>query len=59
MNVRKSIPNRSVHAYHKIYVVWGRKPEAKEKILSKTPDETLSEIDTASSVNSEPVESVK
>ncbi|KAG4033730.1 hypothetical protein MFRU_004g02330 [Monilinia fructicola] len=59
VNVRKSIPNRSVHAYHKIYVVWGRKPEAKEKRLSKTPDETLSEIDTASSVNSEPVESVK
>ena len=27
INVRKAIQDRRVHAYHKIYVVWGRKPE--------------------------------
>ncbi|KAF2459535.1 S-adenosyl-L-methionine-dependent methyltransferase [Lineolata rhizophorae] len=27
VNVRKAISDRNVHAYHKIYVVWGRKPE--------------------------------
>ena len=27
MNIRKSISYRSVHAYHKVYVVWGRKPD--------------------------------
>ncbi|KAF2835896.1 S-adenosyl-L-methionine-dependent methyltransferase, partial [Patellaria atrata CBS 101060] len=26
VNVRKSLSDRSVHAYHKIYVVWGQKP---------------------------------
>lgn len=26
VNVRKSISDRSVHAYHKVFVVWGRKP---------------------------------
>ncbi|KAF7870316.1 hypothetical protein EAF04_004062 [Stromatinia cepivora] len=45
VNVRKSIPNRSVHAYHKIYVVWGRKPEEKEKTSpSSTSEHTSSEI---------------
>jgi ubiquinone/menaquinone biosynthesis C-methylase UbiE len=27
VNVRKAISDRSVHIYHKVYVVWGRKPE--------------------------------
>lgn len=44
MNVRKSIPNRSVHAYHKIYVVWGKKPEEKECTSNSTPEEKPSEI---------------
>ncbi|KUJ11875.1 S-adenosyl-L-methionine-dependent methyltransferase [Mollisia scopiformis] len=26
VNTRKSISDRSVHAYHKVFVVWGRKP---------------------------------
>ncbi|KAL2127991.1 hypothetical protein VTI74DRAFT_9872 [Chaetomium olivicolor] len=28
VDVRQSLFDRSVHAYHKLYVVWGRKPEA-------------------------------
>ncbi|KAI9701939.1 MAG: hypothetical protein M1836_001283 [Candelina mexicana] len=28
VNVRKSLKDRRVHAYHKVYVVWGRKPDA-------------------------------
>ncbi|KAJ4306204.1 hypothetical protein N0V88_001000 [Collariella sp. IMI 366227] len=28
VDVRKSLFDRNVHAYHKLYVVWGRKPEA-------------------------------
>ncbi|KZF24377.1 S-adenosyl-L-methionine-dependent methyltransferase [Xylona heveae TC161] len=27
VEVRKALQDRSVHAYHKIFVVWGRKPE--------------------------------
>jgi ubiquinone/menaquinone biosynthesis C-methylase UbiE len=30
VNVRRSLADRNVHAYHKMYVVWGRKPEAPE-----------------------------
>ncbi|KAF2444299.1 S-adenosyl-L-methionine-dependent methyltransferase [Karstenula rhodostoma CBS 690.94] len=30
VNVRKAISNHSVHGYHKIYVVWGRKPHEHE-----------------------------
>lgn len=30
VDVRRSLADRSVHAYHEIYVVWGRKPEAGE-----------------------------
>ncbi|KAK5276951.1 hypothetical protein LTR16_010468, partial [Cryomyces antarcticus] len=30
VDVRKAISDRSVHAYHKIFVVWGRKPKAGE-----------------------------
>ena len=26
MNVRKAIQDKNVQAYHKVYVVWGRKP---------------------------------
>lgn len=26
VNVRKSVSDRSVHAYHRVFVVWGRKP---------------------------------
>ncbi|RAL65891.1 hypothetical protein DID88_005554 [Monilinia fructigena] len=63
VNVRKSIPNRSVHAYHKIYVVWGGKPEGRERRFSKTPDDPPSKIDTATeeatAVNTEPAQSVK
>jgi SAM-dependent methyltransferase len=28
VDVRNSLFDRSVHAYHKVYVVWGRKPDA-------------------------------
>jgi ubiquinone/menaquinone biosynthesis C-methylase UbiE len=27
VNVRKSISDRNAHVYHRVYVVWGRKPE--------------------------------
>ncbi|TGO39390.1 hypothetical protein BHYA_0055g00460 [Botrytis hyacinthi] len=49
VNVRKSIPNRNVHAYNRIYVVWGRKPEEGEKSSSSTSEEMPSklEIDVA------------
>jgi hypothetical protein len=30
VNVRRSCSDRRVHAYHKLYVVWGRKPTAEE-----------------------------
>lgn len=30
VHVRKALSDRNVHAYHKIYVVWGRKPEENE-----------------------------
>lgn len=30
VDVRKAISDRNIHAYHKIYVVWGRKPEEGE-----------------------------
>ncbi|KAI9642036.1 hypothetical protein NHQ30_009907 [Ciborinia camelliae] len=55
VNVRKSIPNRSIHAYHKIYVVWGRKPEQKKILSSSTIGETPSEINP---VQPEPTKSV-
>ncbi|TGO73401.1 hypothetical protein BELL_0364g00060 [Botrytis elliptica] len=47
VNVRKSIPNRNVHAYNKIYVVWGRKPEESEKFSSSTSQEMSSKVDVA------------
>ncbi|KAF2084570.1 S-adenosyl-L-methionine-dependent methyltransferase [Saccharata proteae CBS 121410] len=31
IQIRKSISDRSVHAYHKVHVVWGRKPEQGEQ----------------------------
>lgn len=45
VNVRKSIPNRNVHAYNKIYVVWGRKPEEGEKSSSSTSEEMPSKLE--------------
>lgn len=30
INVRKAMADRNVHAYHRIYVVWGRKPKEGE-----------------------------
>jgi hypothetical protein len=26
VNVRKAISDRKVHAYHRVFIVWGRKP---------------------------------
>ncbi|KAF5873055.1 putative tam domain methyltransferase protein [Botrytis fragariae] len=55
VNVRKSIPNRNVHAYNKIYVVWGRKPEESEKRPSSTSEEMPSKVGVA---QGEPAKSV-
>lgn len=35
VNVRKAIQDKSVHAYHRIFVVWGRKPFEGEVSTSK------------------------
>ena len=35
IGVRKAISDRSVHCYHKVYVVWGRKPETGENRSEK------------------------
>jgi hypothetical protein len=41
VNAKKSIDDRSIHAYHKIYVVWGRKPlDAPMKKLPLTASAT-------------------
>jgi hypothetical protein len=41
VSVRPSIKDRSAHAYHKIYVVWGRKPETTESAaVSPAPPST-------------------
>ncbi|KAF2641242.1 S-adenosyl-L-methionine-dependent methyltransferase [Massarina eburnea CBS 473.64] len=37
VHVRKSLSDRSVHAYNKIYVVWGRKPREGEITVPKEP----------------------
>lgn len=40
VNVRKAISDRNVHAYHKVFVVWGRKPfphEMEKKEEEKAP----------------------
>ncbi|PSN62667.1 S-adenosyl-L-methionine-dependent methyltransferase [Corynespora cassiicola Philippines] len=37
VNVRKAISDRNVHAYHKIYVVWGRKPGENELGVPSPP----------------------
>ncbi|KAM0164993.1 hypothetical protein ACHAPG_000242 [Botrytis cinerea] len=47
VNVRKSIPNQNFHAYNKIYVVWGRKPEEREKTPGSIPEDMSSKIDSA------------
>ncbi|ORY11996.1 S-adenosyl-L-methionine-dependent methyltransferase [Clohesyomyces aquaticus] len=36
-HVRRGISDRNVHAYHKIYVVWGRKPEEHELGVPSPP----------------------
>ncbi|KFY08459.1 hypothetical protein V492_06211, partial [Pseudogymnoascus sp. VKM F-4246] len=37
VDVRKSLADKDVHAYHRIYVVWGRKPEVGEVVPSRAP----------------------
>lgn len=37
VDVRKSLADKSVHAYHRIYVVWGRKPEVGEVVPGRAP----------------------
>jgi SAM-dependent methyltransferase len=39
VNVRKAIQDKNVHAYNKVYVVWGRKPYPGE-VLSQVPEDT-------------------
>ncbi|KFY65041.1 hypothetical protein V496_02858 [Pseudogymnoascus sp. VKM F-4515 (FW-2607)] len=41
VDVRKSLSNRHVHAYNKVYVVWGRKPYSSEE-TSTTPTPSTS-----------------
>lgn len=36
VNVRKCLSDKNVHAYHKVYVVWGRKPLPGEKKVAST-----------------------
>lgn len=36
VNVRQCLSDKNVHAYHKIYVVWGRKPLPGEKKVTST-----------------------
>lgn len=44
INVRKSCDDRNIHAFHKVYVVWGRKPDIVEtsESHSQTPAEPSS-----------------
>ncbi|KAF2800784.1 S-adenosyl-L-methionine-dependent methyltransferase [Melanomma pulvis-pyrius CBS 109.77] len=37
VHVRKALSDRNVHAYHKIFVVWGRKPEENELGMPSPP----------------------
>jgi metalloendopeptidase OMA1, mitochondrial len=37
MDVRRSLADREVHAYHRMYVVWGRKPEVGEVAPPRAP----------------------
>ncbi|KFY01454.1 hypothetical protein O988_02726 [Pseudogymnoascus sp. VKM F-3808] len=37
VDVRKSLTDKDVHAYHRIYVVWGRKPEVDEVVPGRAP----------------------
>ncbi|KFY87397.1 hypothetical protein V500_06978 [Pseudogymnoascus sp. VKM F-4518 (FW-2643)] len=37
VDVRKSLTDRDVHAYHRMYVVWGRKPEVGEVVPGRAP----------------------
>jgi hypothetical protein len=36
VNVRKSLTNRQIHAYHKLYVVYARKPGASQESSTET-----------------------
>ena len=45
VNVRRAISDRKVHAYHRVFVVWGRKPfdgevvaEAQAKLAETSPN---------------------
>jgi metalloendopeptidase OMA1, mitochondrial len=56
VNVRKAIQDKRVHAYHKIYVVWGRKPldgeqsperpESSTETIVSAPSDTSATEDT-------------
>jgi hypothetical protein len=39
VHIRKCLSDKKVHAYHKIYVVWGRKPLEGEETSPPTPQE--------------------
>jgi hypothetical protein len=36
VNVRKCLANRHIHAYHKLYVVYARKPETSSESSTET-----------------------
>ncbi|CAG8951124.1 hypothetical protein HYFRA_00006522 [Hymenoscyphus fraxineus] len=40
VNVRKSISNKRVHAYNRVFVVWGRKPTEEEMAAKSQPVST-------------------
>jgi len=35
VNVRKAIQDKRVHAYHKVFVVWGRRPLEGEQVPTR------------------------
>ncbi|KAF2144413.1 uncharacterized protein K452DRAFT_316415 [Aplosporella prunicola CBS 121167] len=50
VQVRKAISDRSIHAYHKVYVVWGRKPtadELREKAAAKASHKEIEAMQKA------------
>ncbi|KAF1976984.1 putative Trans-aconitate 2-methyltransferase [Bimuria novae-zelandiae CBS 107.79] len=49
VHVRKAISDRSVHGYHKIYVVWGRKPEEHETGIPSPPPDSHASSSKATS----------
>jgi len=48
VNIRKAIQDKHIHAYHKVYVVWGRKPLDGEQ-PPKKPESSTETIVPASS----------